>query len=90
MTQNMTQEKLSRMVTGIVVAATLLLVILFSVLVYQWITMGALNRRYDEAKAEADALSSREAELQEDLEDLGDPFWKHDLALKYGIILDEE
>ena len=85
----MTEEKVSRMVTGIVVAATLLLVILFGVLIYQWITFGALDRRYQDVKAEADALAAKEAELEEDLEDLGDPFWKHDLALKYGIIVEE-
>ena len=85
----MTQEKMSRMVTGIVVAATLLLVVLFSVLIYQWITFGVLNRRLEDARAEAAELAARQEALQEDLEDLGDPFWKHDLALKYGII-DEE
>ncbi len=82
----MTKEKMSRMVTGIVVAATLLLVILFSVLIYQWITFGVLDRRYRDAKAEAAELAARQEELQEDLDDLGDPFWKHDWALKYGII----
>ena len=85
----MTQEKMSRMVTGIVVAATLLLVVLFSVLIYQWITFGVLNRRLEDARAEAAELAAQQEALQEDLEDLGDPFWKHDLALKYGII-DEE
>ena len=82
----MTKEKMSRMVTGIVVAATLLLVVLFSVLIYQWITFGVLDRRYRDAKAEAAELAARQEELQEDLEDLGDPFWKYDWALKYGII----
>lgn len=82
----MTQEKMSRMVTGIVVAATLLLVVLFSILIYQWITFGVLDRRLEDARAEAAELAARQEELQEDLEDLGDPFWKHDLALKYGII----
>ena len=82
----MTQEKMSRMVTGIVVAATLLLVVLFSVLIYQWITFGVLDRRLRDARAEAAELAAKQESLQEDLEDLGDPFWKHDLALKYGII----
>ena len=79
----MTQEKMSRMVTGIVVAATLLLVVLFSVLVYQWITIGVLDRRYRDAKAEEAELAAIDKKLQEDLEDLGDPFWKHDLFMKY-------
>lgn len=79
----MTQEKMSRMVTGIVVAATLLLVVLFSVLIYQWITMGVVNRRLEAARAEAAELAARQEALQEDLEDLGDPFWKYDLFIKY-------
>ncbi|MBO5363418.1 MAG: hypothetical protein J6A46_03740 [Clostridia bacterium] len=82
----MTQEKVSRMVTGIVVAATLFLVVLLGVLVYQWVTLGVLQKRLDAAKAEEAALIQREEDLEEDLEDLGDPFWKYDLALKYGII----
>ena len=79
----MTQEKMSRMVTGIVVAATLLLVVLFSVLIYQWITFGVLGRRLEDARAEAAELAAIEKELQKDLEDLGDPFWKYDLFMKY-------
>ncbi len=82
----MTQEKMSRMVTGIVVAATLLLVVLFSVLIYQWITFGVLDRRYRDAKAEAAELAERIEKYEKDLEDLGDPSWKLDLALKYKII----
>ena len=74
------------MVTGIVVAATLFLVVLLGVLVYQWVTLGVLQKRLDAAKAEEAALIQREEDLEEDLEDLGDPFWKYDLALKYGII----
>ena len=81
----MTQEKLSRMITGIVVAATLFLVILFGVLIYQWITMGVQQRRINEARAEAAALTEQYEELLEESEGFDD-FWRHDLALKYGII----
>ena len=82
----MTQEKMSRMVTGIVVAATLLLVVLFSVLIYQWITFGVLARRSRDLKAEAADLADRIEKYEKDLEDLGDPSWKLDWALKYDII----
>ena len=81
----MTQEKLSRMITGIVVAATMFLVILFGVLVYQWITMGVQQRRINEAKAESEALRKQYEALLEESEGFDD-FWRHDLALKYGII----
>lgn len=81
----MTQEKLSKMITGIVIAATLFLVILFGVLVYQWITMGVQQRRLNEAKAEHEALTGQYEELLEESEGFDD-FWKYDLALKYGIL----
>ena len=69
----MTKEKMSRMVTGIVVAATLLLVVLFSVLIYQWITFGVLDRRLGAAQAEAAELAARQEELQEEHEPLHEP-----------------
>ena len=80
----MTQEKLSRMITGIVVAATLFLVILFGVLVYQWITMGVQQRRMDAALAEWNAISAEMEERKEDLDEIMyDDTWKYDLFLKY-------
>ena len=80
----MTQEKLSRMVTGIVVAATLFLVVLFGVLVYQWITLGVQQRRLDAANAEWNQISAEMQERQEDLDEIMyDDTWKYDLFLKY-------
>lgn len=80
----MTQEKLSRMVTGIVVAATLFLTVLFGVLVYQWITMGVQQRRMDAALAEWAAISEEMEERKEDLDEIMyDETWKYDLFLKY-------
>jgi hypothetical protein len=80
----MTQEKLSRMVTGIVVAATLFLAVLFGVLVYQWITMGVQQRRMDAALAEWVEISEEMEERKEDLDEIMyDDTWKYDLFLKY-------
>ena len=87
----MTQEKLSRMVTGIVVAATLFLVVLLGVLVYQWITLGAQQRRIDAALAESAKLESEEAEFGEDLDEvMNDPIWKYDLFLKYQELFENQ
>ena len=80
----MTQEKLSRMITGIAVAATLFLVVLFGVLVYQWITLGVQQRRIDAALAEWNEISAEMEESREDLEEIMyDETWKYDLYLKY-------
>ena len=80
----MTQEKLSRMITGIVAACTLFLLVLFGVLVYQWGTLGAQQRRLNMANAEYEQLMQDKAELEEDLEDLkSDDIIKFDLWMKY-------
>ena len=80
----MTQEQMAKRVTGIVVAATLFLVVLLGVLVYQWITLGAQQRRIDAAQAEWNSLSSEIAEGEEDLDEaMNDPIWKYDYWLKY-------
>ena len=41
----MTQEKMTKLVTASVVAATLLLVFLLGCLIFQWITMGVQENR---------------------------------------------
>ena len=46
----MTQEKMRKLITAIAVAATLLLVILFSVLIYQWIKIGVYNKRIEKVQ----------------------------------------
>lgn len=80
----MTQEQMAKRVTGIVVAATLFLVILFAVLVYQWVTMAVKQDRINRAEAEAASLAAQEQEYQEDLEDIMyDHDTKFDWWLKY-------
>ena len=82
----MTEAKIARRVTGIVVAATLLLLLLFSALVYQWITLGVQQRRLNNAEAEQARIEQAWEEAKEDQSELNDPSWKLDLAIKYGII----
>ncbi|MBQ8375228.1 MAG: hypothetical protein IJX98_06640 [Clostridia bacterium] len=52
----MTQEKMTKMVTGIVVAATVLLAFLFGFLVYQWITLGVQGHREQQLLQQKEAL----------------------------------
>ena len=48
----MTQEKMRKIITACVSAATVLFVLLLSYLIYQWITMAVLNKRIEKAEAE--------------------------------------
>ncbi len=58
----MTQDKMRKMITAIVATATLLLVMLLSVLIYQWITLGTLNRREEKLNAEITQLEQQKTE----------------------------
>ena len=51
----MTQEKMRKVITACVSAATVLFVLLLGYLVYQWVTMAILNKRIAEAE-EAEVL----------------------------------
>lgn len=48
----MTQEKMRKVITACVSAATVLLVVLLSFLIYQWVSIGVLNKRIAAAEAE--------------------------------------
>ena len=64
----MTQEKMRKMITAIVATAMLLLVILLSVLIYQWITLGTLNRRERKLNQEIARLEQQKEEGTHDAE----------------------
>ena len=81
----MTQEKLTRMVTAIVVAVTLLLSVLFGVLVYQWIKLGVQGARLNDLRAQGVALQ-QQIDEEEDVYNgiLTDPEIMTDLAIQHG------
>jgi len=62
----MTQEKMRKVITACVSAATVLLVLLLSFLIYQWITIGVKNRRIEQLENE---IADIEKTLQEDTEE---------------------
>ncbi len=64
----MTQDKMRKLITACVVAATALLVFLLSVLVYQWITMGVQARREKQLKEEIAAYEEMLETAENDLE----------------------
>ena len=64
----MTQDKMRKTITAVVAAATLLLVILLSVLIYQWITMGVLDRRKEKLETEIATLIEQKQNAELDAE----------------------
>ncbi len=64
----MTQEKMRKIITACVSAATVLLVFLLGFLIYQWISMGVYNKKIDKAEAEVQRLEQeyKQAETQKD------------------------
>ena len=80
----MTEEKLRKMITGATVAATLLVVCLLGVLVFQWITMGVQSRREKEAQARYEANLEIADELGGYLGYIQSELGKTDLAMQDG------
>ena len=83
----MTPEKLRRVVTAAVVAGTILLVTLLSYLVYQFVTIGVLNKRLDNVTQDIADLQTENAQLQELEEYYGSDIGKLWLAMEKGFIL---
>lgn len=82
----MTQEKMRRIITACVSAATLLLTCLSIYLAYQWITIAVFNHRIDKLKAENAALEQQIAEDSEYAEYLETPIGKDWLAFEEGFV----
>ena len=76
----MTQDKLRRIVTACVCAATVLLVFLLSFLVYQWITIATLNKRLVKAEAEV-AYWTEQCELTEGTAE----YYESEFYLKWAL-----
>ena len=82
----MTQEKLRRVVTAAVVAGTTLFVILLSVLVYQWITIGVYNKRIDKIEEENKQLEEINSSDEKNLEYYNSTLGKFWLAMEKGFV----
>lgn len=82
----MTQDKMRKMITAIVAAATVLLVLLLSVLIYQWIKIAVLNNRIERVKAENAEYKQELAAGENDLEYYQSDFYKQLEAFKLGLI----
>ncbi len=62
----MTQDKLRRIITACVSAATVLLVLLLGYLIYQWVTMAVLDKKIDKVNKE---ITQLEQQLDENNKD---------------------
>ena len=64
----MTQDKMRKVITACVSAATVLLVFLLCFLVYQWISIGVYNRKIDKVEAKIAALEAQLEQAESDFE----------------------
>ena len=76
----MTQEKMRKVITACVSAATVLLVFLLSFLIYQWITIATLNKKIAKAEAEV-AYWEQECAKSESIEE----FYESEFYLKWAL-----
>lgn len=82
----MTQDKMRRIITACVSAATVLIVFLFGFLCYQWITKAVLDNREEKLKNEIAALEERNDELEDYAAYLETDMGKDWLAFQMGFV----
>lgn len=82
----MTQEKMRKLITAIAVATTLLLVILLSVLIYQWITIGVQKKRIEKVRSDIAYYEELNETAQNDLDYYSSDLYKKLEAFKLGFI----
>lgn len=82
----MTQEKMRRIITACVSAATVLLVFLLSFLIYQWIKIAVLNKKIKKAEAENAKYEEIIAQGEETAEYYESVLGKEWLAFQEGFV----
>lgn len=86
----MTQDKMRKIITAGVAAATLLLVFLFSFLVYQGISIAILNKKIADQKAENQRYEEIIEQKKYDAEYYESVFGKEWLAFQEGFVRPEK
>ena len=86
----MTQDKMRKMITGCVSAATVLLVFLIGFLCYQWITGAVYDNRIDKLQKEIAAIEQTNTEMGNELSFLESPMGKDWLAFEAGFVRDNK
>ena len=82
----MTQDKMRRIITACVSAATLLLAFLSICLAYQWVKIAVLNHRIDKLEKENVMLEQKNEEDSEFADYLESEIGKEWLAFQEGFI----
>ena len=82
----MTQDKMRRIITACVSAATLLFVILVAFLVYQWIAGAVLDNRIEKLQRENARLEEVNKEMSDYANYLETPIGKDWLAFQEGFV----
>ena len=82
----MTQEKMRKLIVACVVAATLLLVLLLGVLIYQWIRIGVYNSRIEEIEQEIARLEEMNDQDRQNAEYYESIMGKEWLAFQSGFV----
>lgn len=85
----MTEEKMRKVIAACVSAATALLVTLFSVLVYQWVSMGIYNKRIDKLETEIAQLKQVVAQAKMDAEYYESEFYLTQKLVEYQQLKDK-
>ena len=82
----MTQEKMRKLITAIVAAATALFVVLLSCLIYQWITISVYNKKIKKYNDEIAQLEQQIDDKSSELEYKNTEVFKEIAAFKLGLI----
>ncbi len=86
----MTEEKMKRIITACVSAATVLFVVLLSFLIYQWITIAVQEKRIAEAETEITEINQIIEKGENDLAFYESVIGKDWLALTHGYAPSEK
>ena len=85
----MTQEKMRKVIAACVSAATVLLVLLLSYLIYQWVTMAVLDKRIEKLETEIKQLEEVVAKGEMDLEYYASELYLKEKALELQVLLEK-
>ncbi len=86
----MTQEKMRKVIAACVSAATVLLVTLLSVLVYQWVTIAVLDDRIVSAEAEVKYWTELRDNALDEEEYVKSDFYLRQASLELQLLLQEK
>ena len=85
----MTQEKMRKVITACVSAATVLLMLLFGYLIYQWRTMWVSDKRIESLEMEIAQLEQILARGEDDLEYYQSEFYLNQKVLELQMLMEK-